>query len=612
MTSGKVFESAVDFVVRIGGEGGEGVISCGELFAQAAARTEYHVFTYITYPAEVRGGFSMIQIRIRDWSIYSMGGAVDYLVVFNQQAYDRTIGDLRPGGTVIYDPETVEISEVPGAVFFPVPLNSILSNFVGGKRGKNIVALGVLGHFFDMDREVLETLLKDRFGGKGSDVVAANLKALAAGYEAAADAALESRYHLGTGSAEKTLYMMLSGNEAIALASIAAGCRFVAGYPITPATPIFEALTRLMPKVGGRAIQMEDEIASISACIGASFGGLKAMTPTSGPGLQLMGEQLNLASMLELPLVIVNVQRGGPSTGLPTKTEQSDLKFAIYGTSGESPRAIIAPSGVEDCFYQTIRAFNIAERFQMPVIILSDQSIGYRKATVRIPDFAGISVVDRSVPCDDIIVPAPERIQIANRIEPTHGELKDYKRFRDTPDGVSPIARPGTPGGQYLATGLEHTEQGKADYGPRTHVLMTRKRFRKLKSLSKALEKNPPEYYGPEEAEIGIIGWGSTEGAIREARYMAEAKGIPVRHLHPKMVSPLPDRQIEHFLSEVEQVIVVEENYTGQFAHFVKGRFGVKPVEIHKFQGEPITPKEILSAIEKVARILDEDTVSGL
>ncbi len=346
METSETFRSDVDFVVRIGGEGGEGVISCGELFAQAAARTEYHVFTYITYPAEVRGGFSMIQIRIRDWTIYSMGGNVDYLVVFNQEAYDRTIQDLRVGGTVIYDPDNVQVRDVPGAHFFAVPLDRILAESVGSKQGKNVVALGVLARLFDMEPHVLEGLLSDRFGAKGEAVVEANMKAFRAGYDTAGASGPKSSLRLRTGSDQKVRYMMLSGNEAIALAAIAAGCRFVAGYPITPATPIFETLTRLMPKVGGTAIQMEDEIASISACIGASFGGAKAMTPTSGPGLQLMGEQLNLASMIELPLVIVNVQRGGPSTGLPTKTEQSDLKFAIYGTSGESPRAIIAPSGV--------------------------------------------------------------------------------------------------------------------------------------------------------------------------------------------------------------------------------------------------------------------------
>jgi 2-oxoglutarate ferredoxin oxidoreductase subunit alpha len=580
--------------------------------SQAAARTEYHVFTYITYPAEVRGGYSMIQIRIRDWTIYSMGGAADYLVVFDQQAFDRSIPYLKPGGSVIYDPDRVTVSDPAGGRLYPVALDRISAEAAGGKRGKNVVALGVLGHLFGVERETLESLLEDRFGAKGAAIMEMNLKALAAGYRAGAGAGLECPVRLGTSSPEKARYMMMSGNEAIALGAIASGCRFVAGYPITPATPIFETLTRLMPMVGGRAIQMEDEIASISACIGASFGGEKALTPTSGPGLQLMGEQLNLASMLELPLVVVNVQRGGPSTGLPTKTEQSDLKFAIYGTSGESPRAILAPSGVEDCFYQTIRAFNIAERYQMPVILLSDQSIGYRKATVRVPDLSHLTKVGASVPCERIVVPDPERIQIADRVEPHPEDLEAYQRFADTSDGVSPVARPGTPGGQYLATGLEHTEDGLPNYTPENHARMTAKRFKKLRALSRALEANPPEYYGPENAKIGIIGWGSTEGAIREARYLAADKGIPVRHLHPKMVSPLPDRKIEHFLAELKQVIVVEENYTGQFAHFVKGRFGVRPIEVHKCEGVPITPQEILAAVEKVAAIIDEEGIRGI
>jgi 2-oxoglutarate ferredoxin oxidoreductase subunit alpha len=603
------FKSDVDFVVRIGGEGGEGVISCGELFAQAAARTQYHVFTYITYPAEVRGGYSMIQIRIRDWTIYSMGGAADFLIVFDQRAYDRSVQFLRSGGCVVYDPDRVRIDSPFEGRLFPVPLDRIAAESAGGKRGKNIVALGVLGHLFGIEPTTLERLLHDRFGSKGQAVMDVNLRALAAGYEAGASAGLACPVRLGTSSPDKARYMMMSGNEAIALGAMAAGCRFVAGYPITPATPIFETMTKLMPGVGGRAIQMEDEIASISACIGASFCGAKAMTPTSGPGLQLMGEQLNLASMLELPLVIVNVQRGGPSTGLPTKTEQGDLKFAIYGTAGESPRAILAPSGVEDCFYQTIRAFNIAERYQMPVILLSDQSIGYRKATVRVPDLSNMGAVDASVPCEKIVVPDPVRIQIADRIEPGPEDIGQYMRFKDTGDGVSPIATPGMPGGQYLATGLEHTEAGLPDYSPENHAKMTRKRFKKLRALSRALEKNPPECYGPDGAKIGIIGWGSTEGAIREARYLAQEKGILVRHLHPKVVSPLPDRRIEHFLSELSQVIVVEENYTGQFAHFVKGRFGVRPIEVHKCEGVPITPLEILAAVEKVAGIIDEEEI---
>jgi 2-oxoglutarate ferredoxin oxidoreductase subunit alpha len=604
--------SGIDFSIRIAGEGGEGVISSGELFAQAAARTEYHVFTYITYPAEIQGGFSMIQIRIRNGEIHSIGSSVDYLVVFNQQAYDRTIMDLNEGGMLIFDPDEVEIEHNPDVQYFPIPLNKLVASISGSKQGKNVVALGSLGNLFGIEFSVLEKLIKDRYGAKGSEVIENNLNALKAGYEAGGANKWERRFELKPNPEAKDHYMLISGNEAVALGAIAAGCRFVAGYPITPATPIFETLTCIMPKVGGRAIQLEDEIASLSACIGASFAGEKAITPTSGPGLQLMGEQLNLASMLELPLVIVDVQRGGPSTGLPTKTEQSDLKFAIYGTAGEAPRVILAPTSVEDAFYQTIRAFNIAERFQMPVIILTDQSIGYRKATVRIPDLTKIVELDSSVTSDDIAIPSPEKIEIAKRIQVPASELNGFKRYLDTVDGISPITTPGLEGGQYLSGGLEHDETGKASYLPHIHSKMMRKRFKKLEALGNALEKNPPDYEGPEEAKLGVIGWGSTEGAIREARLLAEERGILFRHLQPKVLSPLPERQVRNFLSGLKQVIMVEENYTGQFAHFIKAKFGIKPIEIHKCEGVPITPEEIFNGIEKVERIINEESIARL
>lgn len=606
------FKSDVDFTVRIGGEGGDGVISCGEMFAQAVARTDYHVFTYISYPAEIRGGYSMIQIRTRDWTIYSMGGEVDYLVIFNQEACDRSIMSLKKGGTVIYDPDTVTIPNTKDMVLCPIPFSKITHEATGGKLGKNVVALGVLGELFSIDKSFLEKLLQDRFSLKGHEVISRNIQVLSAGYDAGKTQKWDKKYRLCRGGDGMARYMMLSGNEAVALGTIAAGCRFTAGYPITPATPIFETLCKIMPKVGGKAIQMEDEIASISAVIGASFAGEKAITPTSGPGLQLMGEQLNLAAMLELPIVIVDVQRGGPSTGLPTKTEQSDLKFAIYGTAGEVPRCILAPTSVEDCFYQTIRAFNIAEAFQMPVTILTDQSIGYRKATVRIPEFEGIHEITGQVPIEQVAIPRANRIDILSRKTPTQDELVDYHRFRITEDGVSPISTPGVPGGQYIATGLEHNESGKADYSPDNHLEMTKKRFKKLQVLSEAFEANPADYYGNKCSKIGVIGWGSTEGAIREARYMAEKEGIYIRHLHPKVISPLPDRQIRRFLSGLQQVMVVEENYTGQFAHFIKAKFGIRPIEVHKCKGVPITPHEIFSSIKKVARIVDEEHITQL
>ncbi len=606
------FESKIDFIVRVAGEGGEGVISCGELFARAAARTEYHIFTYITYPAEIRGGFSMIQIRARDMTIYSLGSGIDYLVVFNQMAYDRTIKELKKGGMLIYDPDTVEVKDNPYIEMFPIPLTEIAKKETGGILGKNVVALGALGQLFDIGKASIEKLIQDKVSRKGPDVVEKNMRVLNAGYQAGQKNKWDRKFRLASDTEKKERFMMLSGNEAVALGAIAAGCRFVAGYPITPATTIFESLTRLMPLVGGKAIQLEDEIASISAIIGASFAGEKVITPTSGPGLQLMGEQLNLASMLELPIVIVNVQRGGPSTGLPTKTEQSDLKFAIYGTAGESPRIIMAPISVEDCFYQTIRAFNFAERFQMPVIILTDQSLGYRKATVSMPNLNNIFEVETSKPTESIPVPSVDEIQLVKRTEPTAYELQNYKRFRFSADGLSPITKPGIAGGQYLATGLEHTEEGKADYTPLNHFKMTRKRFKKLETVSKALEANRPDFYGPEDAKIGVLGWGSTYGAIREARYLAEERGIKIRHLHPKIVSPLAEMQIRRFFSGLEQIIVVEENYTGQFAHFIKAKFGIRPLELLKTEGIPITPEEIYAGIKRVANVVDEVHVSEI
>jgi len=559
----------------------------------------------------MRGGFSMIQIRVRDWTIYSMGSKVDCLIVFNQEAWNRTYMYLKKDGMVIYDPDTVNIKkEDYQATFYPVPLTKLAKEQTGTKLGKNIVALGMLGFFFNIKKEVLKELISERYGHKGKEIVEKNYKALKAGFTAGEETKSNILFGLEGVAENKEKFMLLSGNEAVALGAIAAGCRFVAGYPITPATPIFETLTRIMPKVGGKAIQMEDEIAVISAIIGASFGGEKVITPTSGPGLQLMGEQLNLASMLELPIVIVNVQRGGPSTGLPTKTEQSDLKFAIYGTAGESPRVILAPATVEDCFYQTIRAFNIAEEYQLPVILLTDQSIGYRKATVKLPDFHAFREKDDHNADDYLAIPSAEKIEIIFRQEPSKAELKDYQRYKVTDNGISPIARPGTPGGQYLATGLEHDEKGKADYSPKNHLKMSRKRFRKLEMLSYKFEQNPREYYGSPEAKIGVIGWGSTEGAIREARYMAEENGILIRHLHPKVISPLPERQVRSFLVGLKYVIVVEENYTGQFAHFIKAKFGIVPIEIHKCEGVPISSQEIFNGIEKVASIVDEKNIT--
>jgi 2-oxoglutarate ferredoxin oxidoreductase subunit alpha len=515
---------------------------------------------------------------------------------------------LKIGGILVFDPKRVKVDREDFTAY-ALPLEDVAVDATGGSLGKNVVALGALAWLFDMDRKTLRRMIKDRFKSKGSEVVERNLKALDKGYKASSDAGWKQVLHLAGSQSKGENYMLLSGNEAVALGAIVAGCRFTAGYPITPASSIFETLARVLPLVRGKALQMEDEIAAISAAIGASFAGEKALIATSGPGFQLMAEQANLASMIEVPLVIIDVQRGGPSTGMPTKTEQSDLNFAIYGTSGESPRIIMAPTSVEDSFYQTIRAFNLAERYQLPVIILTDQSIGFRKATVRIPDLQKVVEVDSHIARTKVKIPTAEFINLINRIEPDDHELTEYKRFRITDDGISPISKPGTPEGQYLATGLEHSESGSADYSPQNHILMNRKRFRKLEVISQSFESNPIEMRGKVDAKIGIVGWGSTEGAIREARYLAEEKGIYVRHLHPHTLSPMPERQITEFLVRLDYLIIVEENYTGQFAHFIKSKFGVRALELYKCEGIPFKPEEILKGIERVAEIAKEYSI---
>ncbi len=597
-----------DYIIRVAGEGGDGVISCGELIAQAAARTEFHVFTFITYPAEMRGGYSMIQIRISDLTIHSMGSAVDCLVVFNQEALENSNNILKKGGILLYEPETVNVEGFEDEyALVPISFSSLSKEAAAGKVGKNVVALGALGHHLGVDEAMLYKLLYERYGSKGEKALEGNKKRLAAGYEAAEQSGLERRFTLADLQPAGEEYMFISGNQAVALGAIAAGCRFTAGYPITPATSIFETLTKLLPLVGGRAVQMEDEIAAISAIIGASFAGQKVITPTSGPGLQLMTEQLSLASMIEVPVVIVDVQRAGPSTGLPTKTEQSDLKFAVYGTTGDSPRIILAPTTVEDTFYQTIRAFNLAEKYQVPVLMLLDQSIGYRKATVKMPDFNHFYHLTGNEARKNIEIPKAELIRVRDRLGPTEEQFQDYKRYEDTEDGISPFVSPGTPGGEHLETGLEHDEYGRTDQSPKNHLKMSKKRLRKLNVISKAFEKNPVEFHGHASAKIGIIGWGSTEGAIREACALAEEEGIYVRHLHPHTISPLPERQISIFLAQLKHLIIVEENLTGQFAHFIKAKFGVDPIMIHKCEGVPITPEEIFHGIKKVGSIADEE-----
>ena len=580
-----------ELIVRIAGTAGQGVISSGDIFSLAAARSGYYVTTYRSFPSEIRGeGQCAFQLRISQEKTHTVGHFSDVLVAFNQKAVDVNVKHLKSGGILLVDSD--EVSELSDESFteiikYYVPITTIAKE-VASAKAKNMVSIGLIAGLISQIpmREQFKNDIRRRYAKYSEEVIESNIKAFEAGYEYASSK-LERHDNLNNISMSKSgEKLIMSGNEAIALGALVAGCRFYSGYPITPATEIMEWLARELPKVGGVMLQCEDEIASVTAAIGASYGGTKAMTATSGPGFSLMSEAIGLATMAEIPLVVVDVQRGGPSTGLPTKSEQSDLNMAIYGTHGEGPKIVLAPMDVQDCFIQTINAFNYAEQYQVPVILLSDAAVGQRRECVDLINF--------------------DSLKIVNRLK--HDRTKDaglYVRYRNTKSGISPIATPGDEGGAYVATGLEHTELCNPTSDPEIRKMMVEKRFRKLETATH--EFISAKKYGPDDAKIGIISWGSTTGAVLEAVDMAKDSGYKIQALYPRTLYPLPQEWLQDFLADKEIVIVVEHNYTAQLLHTLVYRCNsinrdIKFFEILKYDGSILSAREVYDRIDKIIR----------
>lgn len=566
---------SIDVVLRFGGESGEGVISCGEIFTLAAARAGREIYTFRTYPAEIRGGHAVYQVRVGADLLLSQGDRLDVLVAFNREAYDKGLPDLRAGGVLVYDSDSFSPDASFQGVAYPVPVTTLARDQAGSIRAKNIVVLGAVAEIFDVPRDVMVGLIEQRFARKGEEAFSINRRALelGAGY-VREHLTKQDPYRIGSG--QRTGRMVLSGNEAITLGALAAGLDFFAGYPITPASEIMEGLARLLPRVGGRLVQAEDEMAALAMVLGASFGGAKAMTATSGPGLSLMVELLGLASTVELPAVVVDVQRAGPSTGMPTKEEQGDLNLAVWGAHGEAPRIVLAATSVADAFYTIGKAFELAERYQCPVVVLSDQYLGFRKASIDPPE------VDR-------IAEAQRVLAVANG---------SYQRYAITESGISPAAIPGTKGLQHVITGLEHDEQGRPAYDPVRRNRMMAKRARKMALAAR--EPGMTRRHGVDRPVLGVLGWGSQEGVIREAVARANQEGYQVAALHARMVWPLPEADIQAFLNEVDHVLIPEVNQTGQFANLIRTRFDVKPHRLNKSDGLPFRPADIYEKIKEV------------
>ncbi len=579
-------------VVRIAGNSQDGIQAIGGFLARLAGRSEQEVMTFNTIPSTISGGPSIFQVRVSSGEVLSAGDEADVLLAFYQHSYEAHINSLKKGGIVLFDTDHVEPNPEWANDYrhVGVPISSRTVDAIGGTtkdKGKNIFALGLVARMFALDITKLTTLIQERFGGKSGDVVNNALIAFQAGLDYPFENLIETFQLLESEKRDRDQVVM-NGNEALGYGLIAAGVRFGAGYPITPWSDVMELLRRELPKYGGLFVQCEDEIAGIAMALGASYGGRVAVTGTSGPGLSLKSEALGWGVMAEVPLVIIDVQRGGPSTGLPTQVEQSDLNIAVFGSHGDAPRIVIAPADVEDCFYTAIEAVNLARKYSVPVIILTDQAIA-----ARIEAF-----------------PEPNFEKITQDISPDLTPIQDHKPYDSSnPDGLPHHAAPGTRilSGRYpIISGLEHDEFGHPSASPKIHSQMSAKRRRKLQALGATLPV--PEVYGEPQGDVLLVGWGSTKGPIREAVNRARANGDSISALHIKHIFPLPDG-LEKVWANFKHIFVVEMNDEGLYGYgqlggLLRARYcDPKMRGLNKIEGLNWKVKEILERVKAAVRV---------
>ena len=581
-------QSIHDVVIRLAGNSQDGIQSIGGFLARLAGRSDQDIMTYMTIPSTISGGPSIFQVRMGTGEVLSAGDRADMLVVFYQHSYEAHIGSLRPGGVLIYDADHVKPTEGDNRFTqVAVPITTGTVEAVGGTskdKGKNIYVLGLIARIFDLDGQKLGALIKERFGGKNEDVVRNAMLAFDAGYAwpqnnlrdlffrfEAVDRAIAA-----TGRPQVTM----DGNMALAYGLIAAGVRHGAGYPITPWSSIMETLRAEFPKYGGLFVQCEDEIAAVSTALGFAFTGRLAVTGSAGPGLSLKMEALGWAVMAEMPIVVVNVQRGGPSTGMPTNVEQSDLLQAIYGSHGDTPRVVLAPRNVEDCFYIAIEAARIAREYSTPVLILTDMGLASRIEAFDEPDLSKL-MVDPSPDLSDRGV-----------------DFKPYPLDRITRHAPAG-SKVGT--GKYpTVTGLEHDELGHPTGSPKLHVQMTAKRRNKIKALGASLPA--PECVGDEEGDVLLVTWGSNWGPGREALTQVRAAQIKAAHMHLRHVHPLPNG-LEETFKRFRKIVVAELNDEGlygfgQFTMLLRARYANPDiVSVTKTDGLTFKISEIVAGI---------------
>ncbi len=576
-----------DVVIRLAGNSQDGIQTIGGFLARLAGRTDHEVMTYMTIPSTISGGPSIFQVRMGTGDILSAGDQADFLVAFYQHSYENHLGSLRDGGVLIYDSDHVKPNPDDRRVIpVAVPITSATVESVGGAakdKGKNIFVLGLLARVFDLNVEKLAALVKERFGGKSEDLVRNAMLAFDAGYgwpgESIRDIFCRFSSHETTVSGRPQV--TTDGNTALGYGLLAAGVRYGAGYPITPWSSIMEMLRAELPKYGGIYVQAEDELGAVSYALGFAYAGHLSVTGSSGPGLSLKMEALGWAVMAEMPLIVINVQRGGPSTGMPTNVEQSDLLQAIYGSHGDAPRVVLAPKNVEDCFHIALDAARIAKTYSTPVIILTDMALASRIEAFEEPDLPNL-----------VVTSPPD-------LSPRGADFKPYPL-----DRLTRHAPPGSPIGTGVyptVTGLEHDELGHPTGSPALHTKMTAKRREKLKRL--AAELPLPEVHGDAEGDVLLVGWGSTFGPVREALGKLRTGGIKAGQVHLRHLHPLASG-LETIFAKYRHVIVVEMNDEGlygfgQLTTLLRARYAMPHIRsITKTDGLTFKVREIVDGVK--------------
>ena len=572
---------------KVGGQQGEGIESTGEIFSTTLNRMGYHLYSYRHFSSRIKGGHTNNNVRISAREVRAVSDNINILVAFDQQTIDLNAHELVSGGIIIADskfnPTKDESLDVQ---LVSIPFTETAKE-LGSQLMKNMVAIGASARLMNLEMQPFRDMIYTMFIRKGEQIVDSNNEALKEGYELMDSAMADILGDFEMVPSEQEERLFLIGNDAISFGALNAGVRFMAAYPITPASEIMEYMIENLPKVGGTVIQTEDEISAVTMAIGSNYAGARSFTSSAGPGLSLMMESIGLSGMTETPLVIIDTMRGGPSTGLPTKQEQSDLMQMIYGTHGDIPKVVLAPSDVEDAFYTTIEAFNIAEYYQVPVILLSDLQMSLGKQSSRPFDLSSVEINRGKTITEDL-----ER-----------DKAEYFERYSDEEDGISNRPIPGVKGGIHHVTGVEHSTTGTPNESADNRQVQMDKRMRKLKDFTM---DEPFKVKGNVESELLVISFLSVNGVVQEA---AERLDADITTISLKQIHPFPIDALRPYLDGAGEILVIEQNYSGQLNSVLKMNYhGHDRIKSHvKYDGTPFKPNEIethMSSILKIKEVL--------